>query len=84
MLGAFFGGWEIILMLMALFLIPLGLLSFVFWIWMLIDCIKNEGISENAKIAWVLVIVLTHFLGAIIYFFAGRNARKNLPAPPMV
>lgn len=84
MLGMFFGGGEIILILLSLFLIPLCLLSFVFWIWMLIDCIKNERISESTKIAWVLVIVLTHFLGALIYFFAGRDGHRNLPAPPMV
>lgn len=82
MLGAFFGGWEIILILLGLFLVPLCVLAFIFWIWMLIDCIKNERISESAKIAWVLVIVLTHFLGAIIYFFAGRAGTRNVPAPP--
>ena len=81
MLGVIFGGWEIIAILFSLFLLPLCLLSFVFWIWMLIDCIKNDRISETAKIAWVLVIVLTHFLGALIYFFAGRGRPAN-PVPP--
>lgn len=85
MLGAFFGGWEIILMLgmVAFFLIPLGVALFAFWIWMLIDCIKNENISGNEKVAWVLVIALTHLLGAVIYFFAGRNRRRVVAAPPL-
>jgi Phospholipase_D-nuclease N-terminal len=74
---AFFslGGGEIIFILVALFILPLTLLGFVFWIWMLIDSIKNERLKEGEKIAWVLVIALTHLLGAIIYFFAGRSRR---------
>ncbi|MDB6108384.1 MAG: hypothetical protein JWR69_134 [Pedosphaera sp.] len=76
MLGALIGGWEIVLLIMALGLIPLCLAMFAFWIWMLVDCIKNESISGNEKVAWVLVIALTHLLGAIIYFFAGRQPRK--------
>ena len=72
------GGGELILITALLFfIIPLGLLTFVFWIWMLIDAIKNEGLNEGEKTAWVLVIVLTHLLGAIIYFFAGRGSRKS-------
>ena len=34
MIGAMFGGWEIMLILV---------LEVVFWIWMLIDCIRNHG-----------------------------------------
>ena len=83
---AFFslGGGEILLLLFSIFFIPLGLLATAFWIWMLIDCIKNENISGNEKIAWVLVIALTHFLGAAIYFFAGRNQQKIAPRNPQI
>jgi hypothetical protein len=77
---AFFslGGGEILLLLFSIFLIPLGLLATAFWIWMLIDCIKNESIGGNEKIAWVLVIALTHLLGAVIYFFAGRKSMRKV------
>lgn len=71
------GGGEILLLLFSIFLIPLGLLATAFWIWMLIDSIKNENINGNEKIAWVLVIALTHFLGAVIYFFAGRKSMRK-------
>jgi hypothetical protein len=50
----------------------LTVLAFVFWIWMLIDCVKNPGLPSGEKVVWVIVIALTHFLGALIYFFAGR------------
>jgi hypothetical protein len=46
--------------------------AFVFWIWMLIDAIKNKGLSDTEKVVWVLVIIFLHFLGGLIYFFAGR------------
>lgn len=59
--------------LFLLFFIALGVLAFVFWIWMLIDAIKNPGLSDTEKIVWVLVIVFLHFLGALVYFFAGRS-----------
>jgi Phospholipase_D-nuclease N-terminal len=74
---AFFnlGGGEIILILAMFLLLPLTLLGFAFWIWMLIDSIKNERIQGGEKVAWVLVIALTHFLGAVIYFFAGRSRK---------
>ncbi len=60
-----------------LFACSFGLFLMAFWIWMLIDCIRNGRISENEKIIWVLVIVFTHFLGALIYFFAGRKRAQT-------
>ena len=42
MLGAFIGGGEIIFVMLALVVIPLFIALFAFWIWMLVDCIKNE------------------------------------------
>ena len=51
----------------------LGILAFIFWIWMLIDAIQNPRLSGNERIVWVLVIIFVPFLGPIIYFFAGRG-----------
>ena len=70
----FLGGIELILIL--LFVLPLVLAAFAFWIWMLISAIQNKGLTEGEKIAWVLVIALLHFLGALIYFFVARPKRK--------
>jgi len=77
------GTIELILLpLFFLFLIPLGLAVFAFWIWMLIHAAQNKGLSEGEKVAWVLIIVLVHFLGALIYFFVGRPKAKPI-APSM-
>jgi hypothetical protein len=73
-----FAGGEIILLLVAmLFVLPIALAAFAFWIWMLISAIQNKGLTEGEKIAWVLVVALLHFLGALIYFFVGHPKRKT-------
>ena len=71
----FLGGLEVVLL--CLFGGLIGLACFVLWIWMLIDCLTNHGIPGSEKVAWVLVILFTHFLGALIYFFVGRPKRKT-------
>ncbi|GER88276.1 hypothetical protein KDW_24380 [Dictyobacter vulcani] len=58
-----------------------GILATIFWIWMLVDCLKNEPSEGNDKILWVLVIILTHGVGAIIYFFIRRQPRIQSSRP---
>jgi hypothetical protein len=53
----------------------IGLACTVFWIWSLVDCIKNEPSTGNDKVIWVLVVVLLHLLGALIYILARRPTR---------
>ena len=60
--------------LLALISLLIGLFLFIFWIWMLIDCIKNDRLSSTEKIVWVLVIVFLHALGGFIYLLAGRRS----------
>ena len=70
-----------------LFLLPFvlalslpGAPACVFWIWMLVDAIRNEGLGEGEKIGWVLAIVFLHFIGGALYFFLGRPKRLT-PRP---
>ena len=78
MFAGMIGGFEILLFLFILG--PLALLCFAFWVWMLIDAIKSRSLSDTEKLVWVLVILFTHFLGAIIYFFAGRSPSRSVAA----
>ena len=51
------------------------------WIWALVHAIKvpDEAMYRAGnKLVWVLVIVLTGALGAIIYFLVGRPSSKAL------
>jgi hypothetical protein len=56
-----------------LFLMLVVILAFVFWIGMLLDAIRNPRLDETQKIVWVMVVLFLHFVGALIYFFAGRE-----------
>lgn len=60
------------------FIIAIG--GTAFWIWMLVDCASNEpsDSGSNDKIVWILIIVLTHWIGGLIYFLFRRPERKRL------
>ena len=72
MFAMLFGGLEILFLL---FLLPLSLLSFVFWIWMLVDCATKEKDQGNTKIIWILIIIFTHFIGGLLYLLIRRPQR---------
>ncbi len=57
--------------------LPIIVAMFAFWIWMLISAIQNKGLTEGEKVAWVLVMLFTHWLGALIYFLIGHPKRKT-------
>ena len=81
--GGAIGGLILLVMFFAIFL-PFMLAMFIFWIWMLISAVQNKGLTEGEKIAWVLILVFVHLLGAILYFFVGHPKRHTpLPPPPV-
>ena len=68
-----------------LFLLPVGLCAFAFWIWMIADCIRHES-EGSTKIAWLLAIVLAGMVGAPLYFFLrkvprGRSGHFEITRP---
>lgn len=67
------------ILLLFLLLLPLGLLSTAFWIWMLIDAAQNKRLDQNERVIWIIVIALLHWLGALIYLIFGRP-KQNLVA----
>jgi hypothetical protein len=71
--GAAIGGVLILLLVLALVAL---------WIWALVDAIRvpdDAHYRAGTKLIWVLVIVLTGFIGAAVYLAVGRPARR--PAP---
>jgi hypothetical protein len=66
----FVGAIGILLLLM---IVVVAAAIFAFWLWMLIDALRNKALSDTEKLVWVLVIVFLHFLGALIYFFVARS-----------
>ena len=61
-----------------------GLITCAFWVWMIIDCATNPGLVGNEKLIWVLIVLLAHFLGALIYFFVARPKRYQSGSPPLI
>ena len=58
-----------------------GIFLFVVWIMMLVDCVKRENsefpnAGESTKTMWLLIVILTSGVGAIIYYFM---VRKKMP-----
>lgn len=47
-----------------------ALVLFGFWIWMLVHAIRHE-IKDQAL--WILILMLTNFWGAVIYYFAVKH-----------
>jgi hypothetical protein len=44
-----------------------------FWLWMLVDCLKNPRLKGSDKVVWVLVILVLFAGGGLLYLFFGRN-----------
>jgi peptidoglycan/LPS O-acetylase OafA/YrhL len=53
-----------------------GLLGTAFWVWMLVDCAMNEPSDSNDKIVWILILVFTGIIGAVLYYFVRRPRRE--------
>lgn len=41
----------------------------VFWVWMLVDCLKKNFKNNIDKLVWVIVLLFTNILGAFLYYF---------------
>jgi hypothetical protein len=72
---AFLGGSLIFLLVFAV----IGLALFIFWIFMLIDCIKRTNWKkESDKNLWLIVLIVGLVVGlgpiaAIVYYFAVKR-----------
>ena len=47
----------------------------VFWVLMIVECATKEPAEGNDKLIWILIIVFTHWIGALIYYFVRRPQR---------
>jgi hypothetical protein len=51
----------------------IGILGTAFWIWMIVDCATKD--KDPERVIWIIVIVFTHFIGAVLYFLVRRPSR---------
>jgi hypothetical protein len=55
----------------------LALLGFLFWVWMIYDCVTNEPDRHN----WLWILFILNIVGGLLYFFAKARHRMNLGLP---
>jgi hypothetical protein len=53
----------------------IGLAGLVLWIWMLVEVLTRETDEGSNRLIWALVIVFTHWIGALIYLLVRRPER---------
>ncbi len=67
------GGIFMVLMIIG------AIVSFGIWLWALINAIQNPALDSTMRLIWVLVIVFTGIVGAIIYLIIGRSQFTRTP-----
>ena len=73
-------GLLLFLLLLPLTIAAIALGAFVFWVWMLIDAIRNDRISGWSRVGWAALIWFTHWVGALFYFFIARRSTRAATA----
>jgi beta-lactamase regulating signal transducer with metallopeptidase domain len=53
----------------------ISLAGSVLWVWMLVEVLTRETDEGNNRLVWALVIVFTHWVGALIYLLVRRQER---------
>jgi hypothetical protein len=68
--GSAIGGIAILLVFVA---------AMVMWVWALVDAIRQpeDRLRTGSRLMWVLVIAITHFIGAVLYLIFGRPVRPQ-------
>ena len=50
----------------------------IFWIWMFIDCLGRQDASfRDDKAVWIIILLFTSIIGAILYFFFVRRKLQS-------
>lgn len=75
--GAVIGGLIIFFVVLWIVIIGFAIFSLVFWILMIVDVAKRNFKQENDKIMWILIVILTGIIGALIYYFMVKRKDKN-------
>ncbi len=46
-----------------------------FWLWMLVDCLTRNRLAGSEKLVWVVALLFTHVVGALLYLVLVRLRR---------
>jgi len=59
----------IIMALWVLLVFVVGIGGTIFWILMMVDCANRKFRKADEKIMWLIVIIASYLIGALIYYF---------------
>lgn len=68
-----FGALWVLWFVMFVVIAGLNITGIVFWIMMIVDAAKREFKNENDKIMWILILVFTSWVGALVYYFVVKK-----------
>jgi len=58
-----------------LFFLVFAIGGTIFWVLMIIECATKESSQGNNKLIWILIIIFTHWIGALVYYVVRRPQR---------
>lgn len=61
--------WILLFGIIFLAMFAVIVLAIIFWIKMIIDCVKRKFKNENEKIVWIIILAILQIFGALIYYF---------------
>lgn len=71
------GGFFFFIIFLWFIFVVVGILTFIFWILMIVDVAERKFKNDNDRIVWILVVVLAHIIGAIIYYFVIKKPDRH-------
>jgi len=57
-------------------MLAFGLWAFIFWIYMLVHCLRSD-MESTEKLVWVLVLLFANLIGALIYYFVIKRSATS-------
>lgn len=51
-----------------------SIIGSIFWIWMLIDCLKRDF---KDKLVWVILMIIANLFGAVLYYLLVKRKDKS-------
>ncbi len=75
-LAGLFVGLSFFAFMAVMALFSIGAL--ILWIWAIIDCLTRTSLKTEEKILWILVLLFTHWIGAIVYYFVVKRPQDSL------
>ena len=69
-----FSSFFILFFTIWFFVLGIVTIGMIFWIMMIVDVARRDFRNDNDKTTWLLIVLLTGVIGAIIYYF---EIKKN-------